>query len=527
MVDWFLRQSGGERKKIDDQSRMSIKHDRYDLEELQAIREQMEGYDKSVEKLEKVAPDTGVSLHNDDFLALLRTYPRQVPPDEMRASHVVNHSVMKQILDHPEYEKLHEYTAADSIGSAMAAIQMEPILEQVLDKLSAAQKQADELHQQMQDYESLDNAMQELLAAGGDPDAIADLRAQLEQAAQGLQESADLIDQQLQHQASGIAQAMGEAMSSARSDAEAQESMSSMWGLSPGELKRLPADQRLELARRMDNPKLRKVAELFGAMVHLALAEQRNKIIARPEETYDIETGRDLTRVLPSELATMNYPGLSTVFWKKYIGHELLQYKRRGNEKIAKGPIIYIHDGSGSMANAPEMWAKSVGLALYRVAIAQKRKYRALQFGSEFELVEFEFRDKEVSWWTGSKDAPLYRQTTDLPQGITDFAEFFFGGGTSFQPSLTRALEIMREEYDKTGAVQSDIVFATDGHAKVDNQWLKAFKAEQQALGFRVWGIAIGASISAEPLLTICDNRVFTIRDLITGGDIRAIFQGV
>jgi uncharacterized protein with von Willebrand factor type A (vWA) domain len=109
---------------------------------------------------------------------------------------------------------------------------------------------------------------------------------------------------------------------------------------------------------------------------------------------------------------------------------------------------------------------------------------------------------------------------------IIDYAEFFFGGGTDFMAPLSRALQLLQEEEKEKGFVEGDIVFATDGMCYVRDDWLEKFKAEQERLQFTVWGILIGGhSRKSEPLWTICDGKVFTIQDLLTGEEIREMFR--
>jgi uncharacterized protein with von Willebrand factor type A (vWA) domain len=59
-------------------------------------------------------------------------------------------------------------------------------------------------------------------------------------------------------------------------------------------------------------------------------------------------------------------------------------------------------------------------------------------------------------------------------------------------------------------------MFITDGLCSVDSTWLKEFKEEQARLEFKVFGFLIGGfGKDAEPLKTICDGRVWTVKDLL------------
>jgi uncharacterized protein with von Willebrand factor type A (vWA) domain len=159
------------------------------------------------------------------------------------------------------------------------------------------------------------------------------------------------------------------------------------------------------------------------------------------------------------------------------------------------------------MSGDKEMWAKAVGLCLLHIARKQKRPFVAIQFGSRNEIMVHDFRDGEIT-----------------PARVIDFAEFFFNGGTDFMAPLDRALSIINEEHQKTGAIKSDIVFATDGQCGVTDGWMKKFKEEQYRLAFNVYGINIGGSRGDQPLHAICDGRVATVKSITSGEDVREIF---
>lgn len=114
----------------------------------------------------------------------------------------------------------------------------------------------------------------------------------------------------------------------------------------------------------------------------------------------------------------------------------------------------------------------------------------------------------------------------DIDQ-ICDYAQAFMNSGTDFMTPLSAALDILQEEYDKYGCVQGDIVFITDGQCGVDDEWFAAFKKKQTELGFRVFGVAIECARTSSPLYEICDGRVITVRDILTGRDVVEIFGSI
>jgi uncharacterized protein with von Willebrand factor type A (vWA) domain len=282
--------------------------------------------------------------------------------------------------------------------------------------------------------------------------------------------------------------------------------------MEPGQLQRMDANERIKLAQRFDrNDTFKKLAQLIGPMMRLASAEQVRKVVYTPEEVYDVETGRDLGRLLPSELLDFIRPETKLWFYQKYLEGNTLQYAMRGKEKVGKGGIIYEIDNSGSMFGDREVWAKATGLACAAIAREQKRSFYGVHFGGPYDkLRTYDFRD-----WT----------KVDFRQ-IIDYAEYFIGGGTDFMLPLSHALTLLQEEEREKGFTEGDIVFVTDGLCSVRPDWLKKFKEEQERLDFKVWGILIGGhSRKQEPLWSICDGAVVTIQDLLTGSEVREMFR--
>lgn len=340
-------------------------------------------------------------------------------------------------------------------------------------------------------------------------------RANAQQAEQGAQQAMHSLQDAMGAKAADIEYEMGEALDKANDYLETIHTLSSSWGSEPGELMRLPAKRRLELARMLDDPKFIAMARLIGPMVREAFAALKKKVVAVPAEIIDVTRGDDLMHLIPSEYARFDQELTEMLFLRDFTQKNLVQYEMKGEEKLARGGIIYCHDGSSSMAGEREIWAKAVGLALLHVARKEERSFYGIQFGSQSEIRIDDFRDtKKIT-----------------PEQVIAFAEYFFAGGTYFMSPLREALKILRREYEEFGAVQADIVFATDGQSYISPEFMKEFKDEQERLQFQVWGIAIGAGgvneVQAEPLSELCDGKVATIKTLLNAKDITEVFQGL
>lgn len=416
-------------------------------------------------------------------------------------------------------------TTGDEIGSALADVAMEPELETLFDKLRKESDLAKQFEQMMQQMGAMDQEVRDIegmmrsLEENGDPDGEAPnyqeqagrLQEQMEQLAAQMQQIAGEIEEGLDDKSGQIRAAMKGAFNTAIDSAEQMDSLSTAWGLDPGTLQRMPPEQRIELARRLNNEKFRRIAELFGPMHRMAFAEQMRKTIHSRDEIYDIEIGNDLSRVLPIELLSIKHPVLRKDFYRRFYEGQLLQYQLRGEEKLAKGAVIVCEDGSGSMSGEREIWAKAVCLTFLQIAKSQNRSFYGLHFGGPRTLREFDFRD-----------------TSKISvEQVIDFASTFFGGGTDFHTPLARSLDILREEFDATGKVSADIVFVTDGQCGLNEKFIEEFKAEQERMQFRVYGVIIDGHPDSEPLKTICDGRVLTVKQLQSGDDLREIFRNL
>lgn len=499
----------------------TMKHDKWDREDYVRLLKEMQELAASEDRITDVI-ETGGHLFEDTYFSLSKADPHLAGKGEVRPSHLINRAVMSEAMELAEWEELRQYSSGDEIGSALASIAMEPELETLWDRLQQEKKMAKQLRDQEKEADDREKTAEELMDElnnmdPNDPEyqqkqkdfnQNEDLLNQLREAmANGAEELQDALDKR----GPSIRQSMRSVMNAGLDELADAEMAATSWGLERGTLQKLDPKERLELAKRLNNPRLKRICELIGPMSRMAFAEQMRKTTTARDEVYDIATGNDLGRVLPMELMSIRHPLRKYDFYRKYVEASLLQYELRGEERVAKGGIIVCEDGSGSMHGDREMWSKAVSLCLLHIARAQKRSFYGIHFGGPRELFIKDFRDPS---------------NIDF-EGVMEWAETFFGGGTDFMTPLTAALSCLQEEHKEFGAVHGDIVFITDGQCGVPPEWLENFKAEQARIGFRIFGVVIGGSVDSDPLKTICDGRVFSITDLKSGEDMRDIFRWV
>ena len=233
-----------------------------------------------------------------------------------------------------------------------------------------------------------------------------------------------------------------------------------------------------------------------------------------PGELVGIETGDDLGRLIPSELAALGVPVMRAVFAARYAEHRLFVYEQRGETDAGQGAIVCCVDCSGSMGTpvagtglSGEAWAKGCALAMLDQARAARQDFAGILFSSAGEIKVFRFPARE----------PV--RIADL----LDFAEFFWGGGTNFEEPLGQAMDLLEAEFNDNGAMRGDIALVTDGICGVSEDWMRAWNERKAALGFRLFGIQVGRAPGAV-LEALADNAR-AVTDLADAGQASDMFR--
>jgi uncharacterized protein with von Willebrand factor type A (vWA) domain len=111
--------------------------------------------------------------------------------------------------------------------------------------------------------------------------------------------------------------------------------------------------------------------------------------------------------------------------------------------------------------------------------------------------------------------------TRPAPIGdVPDFAEFFYGGDTSFQAPLAAAADVLEAEYNADGRMRGDIVLITDGHCGVTEEWMRSWQERKTRLGYRVFGVAINTEPG--PVLAALSDNLRSITDLTSPAAVSA-----
>ncbi|MFG2738212.1 VWA domain-containing protein [Streptomyces harbinensis] len=450
-------------------------------------------------------------LLTDVFLAAYKAGPRVREAAEMDATRLVNHRIVTELVESAEFTELRRETVGDPYAAAMAVLALAGALRRMLERGREAQDMAERAaagtagdpgaadHDRDDDG---DGDRHESLGDGPDPDDAAGEDAAPDLAADAAQRAAEAADAAARALAAAVPGIRGEAgNAAAKADRAAREEAALMrsWGVSGGELERMPFDGRARLAERLRTGRLAQWSELIGRFRQMAAAERARKVENTTGELVGVTLGDDLSRIVPSELASLGLPELRAVFAARYAAGELMLFDSQGEQNTGRGAVVACVDTSHSMyAAGPggvtrEAWAKACALALLDQARAAGRDFVGILFSAADRIQVFRFPAAE-------------------PAGIArtlDFAESFLGGGTSYQAPLTVAADLLAAEYDDASRMRGDIVMITDDECGVTERWTRDWNDAKRRLGFRVFGVAVGAPRAAAAgsvLEALCDN---------------------
>ncbi|AZM80437.1 VWA domain-containing protein [Streptomyces sp. KPB2] len=447
-------------------------------------------------------------LLTDVFLAAYKAAPRLREPAEMEHSRLVNHRVVAALLESPGFAELHRETVGDPYAAALAVLAQGTALRRMLDDARPARARDERAGRARRDAgdaatdvaETLRQAADEADEDGTVPGPAAHaVRRAVEAAEAAARRADDESGRPLAAAAPGVRAAARQAV--ARSAAAVREEAALMraWGVGSGELERMPFDERARLAERLRTGRLAEWAELIGRFRQMADGERARKVENATGELIGVTLGNDLSRVVPSELANLGLPELRAVFAARYAAGELMLYDSQGEQATGRGAVIACVDTSHSMYEAGpggitrEAWAKACALALLD---------QARHAGRDFVGIVFSAADK----------LRVFRFPADRPAGLgrtLDFAETFLGGGTSYQRPLTAAGELLEEEFNAAARTRGDIVMLTDDDCGVTEEWMRGWNDAKRRLGFRVFGVGIGAprvAAAGSVLDALCDN---------------------
>lgn len=460
----------------------------HDALDVQAWEDAMADYPNVAQAVENIKGRlaTGDALLRDTFMSFNKRAPIIDPMVPMKEEYEINKQILEQLHQTREYESARlAGTPGDAMLSAMATLTVSQSMIQALpeetvdaiNRLSELQKQAEELFNTAEALEDLASQAQDPKAA--DLHARAqELRARLqdvEEEAQQVAPQAQLSEEQQDAMRLAARQACQSAEQQVEEISSAMEAFSGGPGRGIGSGQggsTMAGPERLKLATKIQkNRKLQEIAAMCGRMQRIALQVQATKLEHGPDEITEIETGREIDRILSSELLLLADEELEVIFGIRYIEEKMNQYRLERKEKQGQGPIVVALDSSGSMQGEKEAWSKGVALGLLAIAKKQGRDFMAMHFSSSNELKVHTFPKGEAG-----------------PKELLEFAEFFYGGGTEFEPWMKKSLVAV----DQAKFNRADVIVISDGEAQVSEAMRQEWNRRRKEKEMRCYAVLIG-----------------------------------
>lgn len=314
-------------------------------------------------------------------------------------------------------------------------------------------------------------------------EALAQAQAAAQAAAKGNEDRAPAVRSAVRRAAKKAGAEIGEIQEAERGLAPGHGSAAATAGGAPDR----------SLARRLaGDPELRKIAKLAGRLKARAAAQQQARVRAAREEVCDVTTGRDIGRLLPSELAAAAMGGDAEArLYGRLQEGKAACYELRGREPRAEGPIVLCLDESGSMmaesgGYSRHAFSKAAALALCEIARGQKR---------DFALVHHDGAVTRVDRFEGG--------TASEAQLLAALGHFT-GGGTRIAAAVHEAERQI--DAGKGRWKRADLVIITDGLDGSAAETAERVRALRKR-GVQAYGIAIDSAFS-EPLRSALTSEI-------------------
>lgn len=204
-----------------------------------------------------------------------------------------------------------------------------------------------------------------------------------------------------------------------------------------------------------NNPAIMEIASLLGRQTGKSELIEERKLKDRPirtkirpiynatEEIVGVSQSNVLEHTLTPEFAVLGIPVLETIFYKKFVEGQLQVFDFLSSEEVPeriveervynievpdkKGPVVLCIDTSASMQGSPEQIAKSLALAIAKIAIKEKRNFYMINFSSGLEVLDFSKRKTMLS-------------------NLVNFLSQSFNGSTNVEPAISHALRVMSQK---------------------------------------------------------------------------------
>ena len=205
------------------------------------------------------------------------------------------------------------------------------------------------------------------------------------------------------------------------------------------------------------NKALMRICALAGRYKQLAQGLHKARSKNGFEEVTGLESGGDISRLVPSELMKLGIPELELDFLRRFVEKQTLCREFDAAEKIGLGPIVIVIDSSGSMVGHRNESAKAIALTLAWIARKQ---------GRWCGLVAF-------SGGTGHRVLSLPPERWNQVD-LLDWLQSFLGGGSDQDVPVGEMAAIFKEIGAPVG--NTDLIYVTDAELRISDKKASAFK---------------------------------------------------
>jgi uncharacterized protein with von Willebrand factor type A (vWA) domain len=222
------------------------------------------------------------------------------------------------------------------------------------------------------------------------------------------------------------------------------------------------------------NPALLRICSLAGRFRQLAQGLHKARSRDGFDEITGLESGGDISRLIPSELMKLGIPELELDFLRRFVERQCLCREFESTEKVGLGPIVIVIDESGSMVGHRNESAKAIALTLSWIARRQ---------GRWCGLVAF-------SGGSGHRVLALPPNKWNQVQ-LYEWLEAFLGMGSDQDVPIGEMPAIFTEIGAPVG--KTDLIYVTDAELRISEKKTSAFKAWKASVQARLISLVLNS----------------------------------
>jgi uncharacterized protein with von Willebrand factor type A (vWA) domain len=220
------------------------------------------------------------------------------------------------------------------------------------------------------------------------------------------------------------------------------------------------------------NPALLRICSLAGRYRQLAQGLHKARSKNGFDEITGLESGGDISRLVPSELMKLGIPELELDFLRRFAESQCLCREFEAQERVGLGPVVLVVDESGSMVGHRNESAKAVALTIAWLARKQ---------GRWCGLVAF-------SGGTGHRVLSLPPERWNQVD-LLDWLQSFLGCGSDQDVPVGEAPMIFNELSAPAG--KTDLIYITDAELRISDKKASAFKAWKNSVKARLISLVL------------------------------------